>query len=66
MISSASGSTYLDQTLFDPADTSQAYAVSIANNPNTPGSAQNQTVHGVAAMIQQAQRIRAITGGQMI
>lgn len=37
MISSATGSTYLDQSRLDPTDTSQFYAVSIANNPQTPG-----------------------------
>lgn len=36
MISSATGSTYLDQKRFDPADNSQDFAVSIANNPNSP------------------------------
>lgn len=36
-ITNASASTYLDQPLFDPLDTSQAYAVSIANNPRVPG-----------------------------
>lgn len=36
-ITNASASTYLDQPLFDPADTSQAYAVSIANDPRVPG-----------------------------
>ena len=38
MITKASQSSYLDQPKFDPSDTSQAYAVSIANNPNGPGS----------------------------
>jgi len=36
-ITNASASTYLDQPLFDPLDTSQAYAVSIANDPRVPG-----------------------------
>ncbi|OAN51854.1 MULTISPECIES: hypothetical protein [Sphingobium] len=36
-ITNASASTYLDQPLYDPADTSQAYAVSIANDPRVPG-----------------------------
>ncbi|WP_152639774.1 hypothetical protein [Sphingobium bisphenolivorans] len=36
-ITNASASTYLDQPLFDPDDTSQAYAVSIANDPRVPG-----------------------------
>lgn len=36
MVSNANGSTYLDQKKFDPTDTSQDFAVSIANNPNTP------------------------------
>lgn len=37
MISSASASSYLDQPTFDPTDESQRYAVTIANNPRTPG-----------------------------
>lgn len=36
-ITNASASTYLDQPLFDANDTSQAYAVSIANDPRVPG-----------------------------
>lgn len=36
-ITNATASTYLDQPLFDPDDTSQAYAVSIANDPRVPG-----------------------------
>ena len=36
-ITNASASTYLDQPLFDPSDTSQDYAVSIANDPRVPG-----------------------------
>jgi hypothetical protein len=36
-ITNASASTYLDQPLFDINDTSQAYAVSIANDPRVPG-----------------------------
>ena len=37
MITNASASSYLDQEAFDPTDFSQRYAVSIANNPRTPG-----------------------------
>ncbi|MCW2365545.1 hypothetical protein M2341_000992 [Sphingobium sp. B7D2B] len=36
MITKASGSNYLDQPRLDPTDTSQDFAVSIANSPNTP------------------------------
>lgn len=36
MITKASGSNYLDQPRFDPTDTSQDYAVSIANSPKAP------------------------------
>lgn len=50
MISAATASTYLDQkTRFDSTDTSQDYAVSIANNPNSPtraGSGVNGGVYG--------------------
>lgn len=38
LISSASGSTYLDQPRFDPADTSQKYAVALANGGNLPST----------------------------
>ncbi|MCD1591814.1 hypothetical protein K7H13_13755 [Qipengyuania citrea] len=36
MISAATGSNWLDQKRFDPLDTSQDFAVSIANNPSNP------------------------------
>lgn len=49
MISSATASTYLDQPKFDAADTSQAYAVSIANNPKSPSLASTGSTGGASS-----------------
>lgn len=46
MITKASGSTYLDQPKIDPSDTSQRYAVSIANNPRAPGRNASGSIGG--------------------
>lgn len=50
MISSATGSTYLDQPRLDPTDASQNFAVSIANNPQTPGGGSSAPT-GFAGMV---------------
>jgi hypothetical protein len=39
MVTAATNSSYLDQPKFDATDTSQAFAVSIANNPTAPAPA---------------------------
>jgi hypothetical protein len=41
-ISNATGQTYLDQKKYDPADTSQDFAVSIANGDPAPSKASRQ------------------------
>lgn len=47
MISSATNSTYLDQkTRFDSSDTSQDFAINIANNPDAPTRGASGTVSG--------------------
>lgn len=53
MITNATASSYLDQPRLDPADQSQNYAVSIANNPRTPGRASSVQT-GFAGMIAKA------------
>lgn len=52
MMTNATGSSYLDQPKFDPSDTSQNYAVSIANNPQTPGrgSYTRDAIFGIKAV----------------
>lgn len=45
-LSNATNASYLDQKLFDPSDTSQDYAVSIANGSPAPGRASAATDSG--------------------
>lgn len=45
-ISNATGQTYLDQKKYDPADTSQDYAVSIANGDPAPSKGAGAPVYG--------------------